>query len=390
MELTDDTEVMDSWPTWLAPIIGVSMYVAFRSTMALGANLQRFSMQREAAREFPRPRSQQPLLITGVVLFTVSGVLLSVPLIFAPQSLLSPCGVIIFIANAVFASCLNNERFEWRSDGMSLAGIAVGVVLCVIAAPKQTSSLTSSELIALCAQPLFISFMLLLIGVIISLFLVSRKLVNQLASPECYRSSSFSSPAIRSRTKSESSDSPPTLTTPPVHAAEPDPRAHTTFVLSLCMGGLAGCLGGLNITATKSILSLIVGTWQAEGFVAVLLSPAAWLIGFGLLFTYAAQIRRTTDGLEQCPAMIFVPVQTVTEENVAILGGLLYFQEYRQLSLSSAALFALGVVLAVGCVVRLTATRIRRSGGLEAAGESHQTPVKSGADPGEADGVDLL
>ena len=150
----------------------------------------------------------------------------------------------------------------------------------------------------------------------------------------------------------------------------------------MCLGGLAGCLGGLNITATKSILSLIIGTWEAAGFVAVLVSPAAWLIGLALLLTYASQIRRTTDGLEQCPAMIFVPVQTVTEETVAMLGGLLYFQEYRQLSLSSGALFACGLLISTASVVMLTAERVSRSGGLQSVRTS-RARSKSGATGGE-------
>lgn len=44
-----------------------------------------------------------------------------------------------------------------------------------------------------------------------------------------------------------------------------------------------------------------------HGFVAVLVDPAAWFIGLGVAATYVAQIRCTTDGLERCPAMVFVP-----------------------------------------------------------------------------------
>ena len=81
--------------------------------MALGANLQRYSMRLEemSMREFgtSRTKTRQPLLVLGVALFTGSGICLSIPLIFAPQSLLSPCGVIIFVANAIFAHRLNGE-----------------------------------------------------------------------------------------------------------------------------------------------------------------------------------------------------------------------------------------------------------------------------------------
>ena len=98
---------------WFAPVLGVSLYIIFRSTMALGANLQRYSMRLEemSMREFgtSRTKTRQPLLVLGVALFTGSGICLSIPLIFAPQSLLSPCGVIIFVANAIFAHRLNGE-----------------------------------------------------------------------------------------------------------------------------------------------------------------------------------------------------------------------------------------------------------------------------------------
>jgi len=305
--------------------------------MALGANLQRYSMRLEAMRQQPRPRRKQPLLVAGVALFTGSGVLLSLPLIFAPQSLLSPIGVIIFVANAAFARCLNGERFSLRVDGLYLTGIVIGVVTCVLSAPKETSGYTIDELIALCGQPLFIGFMSALCTAIVALLTARRFLLKRMAH-----------------------------TRRPLAADEPRPVEETggwaPLALAFCLGSLAGCLGGLNITATKSIFSLIQGTWQQSGFVAVILSPATWLIGLGLLATYITQISCTTDGLARCAATVFIPVQTVTEESIATLGGLLYFREFTQFTPRSAAFFVAGMCLSIACVARLTAVRIQRDG----------------------------
>ena len=312
---------------WYFAMIGVALYVVFRTTMALGANLQRYSMRREAAAEHPRRKMRQPLLVLGVVLFAGSGICLSVPLIFAPQSLLSPCGVIIFVANAIFATCLNGETFLWRRDGVCLVGVTAGVIMCVFAAPKESHGHTTDELIELLKQPPFIVFMSLLLSAIIFLLVSRWRLIAAIDTTEGNRVS---------------------------------PR--TQVALAGCLGTLAGCLGGLNITCTKSIFSLIQGTFETSGVVGVLTSPATWFIGISLGLTYVSQIRATTDGLQRCVVSIFVPVQTVTEESIATLGGLIYFREFMQFDVVRATLFAVGMTISITSVTLLTALRIRRDG----------------------------
>ena len=401
-------DLRQEWPEWVAPTIGVVLYLLFRSMMALGANLQRFSMRRELTFENPRPKQKQPYLVLGVVLFTGSGVMLSIPLIFAPQSLLSPIGVSIFVANAAFAHCLNGERFSCASDGLYLGGVTAGVITCVITAPKETSGLTVDQMIALCAEPLFIGFMVTLVCVIFFLVVVRPSLIKgvQVAPVDlraevggagninsgCGDGSGGRSDIGESSLGPASNSSTPERPTDSLQAAlhsvgasdsdaiangstsngiaaaansavhgtaAASTRAHVA--LAGCVGSLAGCLGGLNITVTKSIFSLIEGTWVKSGFVAVLISPGTWVIGIGLLCTYVAQIRMTTDGLERCPAMIFVPVQTVTEETVATLGGLIYFREFTQFTTTTAIAFFCGISLSVMSVISLTAVRIKRS-----------------------------
>ena len=77
--------------------------------------------------EEQRLRRRQPLLVGGLVLWVAAGIFLSVALVFAPQTLLSPCGVIIFVANAVFAYYLNEEIFYWKVDGVANLFVMAGV-----------------------------------------------------------------------------------------------------------------------------------------------------------------------------------------------------------------------------------------------------------------------
>eukprot|EP00658_Telonema_sp_P-2_P008284 TRINITY_DN13109_c0_g1_i4.p1 TRINITY_DN13109_c0_g1~~TRINITY_DN13109_c0_g1_i4.p1 ORF type:complete len:147 (+),score=37.64 TRINITY_DN13109_c0_g1_i4:320-760(+) len=119
-------------------LMGVGIYMFGRSSMALGGNLQRYSMLQEWNKpdEHQRSKMKQPILVLGIVLFVVSGLFLSAALLFAPMSILGPCGVVFLVANAGFAHRLNGERFVWAEDGICSVLIMAGVITCIVAAPK--------------------------------------------------------------------------------------------------------------------------------------------------------------------------------------------------------------------------------------------------------------
>jgi len=307
-------------------MIGLAIYMVFRSTMALGANLQRYSMRRELEKpeEDRLPLKKQRLLYMGVIVYAGSGILLSTALIFASPTLLSPCGTIIFVANAFFATKLNKEPFSWRLDGGCIFMIICGSIAVVLSAPKDDDDFDTEKLIWLCKQPSFISFLVVLMLLILAMWKAERLL------------------GCRGRD---------------VQASRWKRSA-----LHISRGALAGGLGALNITFTKSIFSLIQGQIDSGGFVSVLKSPLLWVVGLLLAGSYVAQMTATTKGLKRTPAMVFVPAQSVTEETCAGLGGLFYFQDYLKFTPVRAVVYTFGVAATIAAVVLLARIQIARQG----------------------------
>jgi len=395
-------------------VIGLIIYMFGRTTMALGANLQRYSMRAEMEKEEAerRPKGKQPVLVTGVVLYTGSGGILSIALIFASPTLLSPCGTIIFVSNIIFAYYINKEPFAWKLDGGCMLLIVIGTLLVVFAAPKENQKYSNDELIALCKEPSFIAFVTFLVGFILLLlvtpWLLGENRKAQAMDPASAKPSTESSEAMphsaastppqiktaRSPTSSPSTleeeersplcdtsayqgrednedneelqgetsaQGPPTIVT-----AEEGPEGDKMLwwkrlILSVSYGALAGAIGALNITFTKSIFSLIGGELEKNGFVGVLASPLLWVIGIGLGCTFVSQMYVTTKGLERSPAMIFVPAQSVTEETLAVMGGLFYFQDFKLFNLGTALMFVGGESLTIAAVLLLARFQMDRS-----------------------------
>ncbi len=317
---------------WVCSAIGLAIYMVFRSTMALGANLQRFSMQRELKKSEDErvPMKKQRLLYLGVVLYAGSGVLLSTALIFASPTLLSPCGTIIFVANAFFATKLNKEPFSWRKDGACIGLIILGSIAVVLSAPKTgDGDLTNDKLIWLCQQPSFIIFLSCLFAFVILMWRAPRILK---------RSGGTDVPGWRRN------------------------------AMYISRGALAGSLGACNITFTKSLFSLFGGEISKGGIVAVLKDPFMWFLGLVLAVFYVSQMTATTRGLKVTPAMIFVPTQSVVEETGAALGGLFYYQDYTRFTLPKGIVYAMGVLCTVTAVIMLARLQIARQDRASAGG----------------------
>lgn len=313
--------------------IGVGIYLVGRSSMALGGNLQRYSMDQESKKpiEEQRKRTKQPILVTGFILFVGSGIVLSSAVVFAPQSLLAPCGIVFIIANAIFASKLNGEDFVWKEDGVCTAFIMIGVTMCVIAAPKEeegqgdkaVKTYTKEELVQLYQSWTFIVFVVGAASIVAG-FLYANKTI--------LREFEYDWDKLKM-----------------------DRRKMT--IINLSFGFMAGVLGGFNITLTKSMFSVLGG--EAEnGILSLLSSWALYVLGITLLFTFVFQMLNVTDGLERCNALVVLPCQSVAEEVTAAIGGILYFQDYKQFSTWSALVFLVGDSMCVVSVIVMVFLRM--------------------------------
>mmetsp|Transcript_14330 Transcript_14330/g.19595 ORF Transcript_14330/g.19595 Transcript_14330/m.19595 type:complete len:471 (-) Transcript_14330:304-1716(-) len=314
------------WP------VGVAIYISGTVGESLGANLQRRSLTTEQSKAEEDPSYEMPAKMSqrmwmwGFVLFVGAGIGMSVALFFASQTMLAPLQLFLFLFNAVFANVINREPFSWLGyDGLATFLVMAGVVMAVVSAPKVNHEYSDEEMIDLMKQPGFISFCCVAFVFLVALYAAKRYILHS-----C---------------KGE----PRSI---------PHQRRYLRTVLNMSYGALAGAFGGVNVTLTKTVFSLIVGQYQDSGLAGVLTSPLLYGTGFVLVATYVLQILVTVNGLEVASAIIVISAHAVTEEVVATLGGILYFQDYKHFQPWQWGVFMSGTALAIFAVVLLSHLRL--------------------------------
>ena len=333
------------WP------LGVTIYISGTIGEALGANLQRKSLTTEEYRAEedpsyqPRGKFQQKLWTIGFFLFVFAGIFMSVALFFASQTVLAPLQLFLFVSNAIFANCINKENFRWLGwDGLALFFVIVGVTMSLVSAPKHTESYSNDELMWLMQQPGFISFCCLAGSFIIFIWFIKRRILAS-----CHN----------------------------------DPRGiqrrWLRTVLNMSYGATAGAFGGVNVTFTKTVFSLIVGQYNNGGMVGILSSAVLWVFSIILVGTWLLQIIVTVSGLEVTSAIIVISAHSVTEEVVATSGGILYFQDYLKFEPWAWAVFITGNLIAISSVIGLSHLRLRDAEAKEqqARQQSISAPVSA-------------
>jgi hypothetical protein len=339
------------WP------IGIAIYVAGTVGEALGANLQRKAITDDGARQAADPAYESPgkgkltAWKAGFFLFVFAGISMSLALFFSSQTLLAPLQLCLFLSNAIFANLMNKEPFAWLgADGLATLGVMVGILSCVLSAPKHADTYSDDQMLELMKQWGFISFCCGAFSLIVTIYFTKSRLLR---------------------------------------ACDGDPTKiasnYRRTVLNMSYGALAGAFGGVNVTLTKTTFSLMGGEFEDDGVWGVLSSPVLWCVSAVLVGTYIMQIKVTVDGLEETSAIIVISTHSVTEEVVASLGGILYFQDYKKFGDkwpydAAVPMFICGNLLAVFSVVILSHMRLSAAGekgtGKPAGLDGEQTPMK--------------
>ena len=80
-----------------------------------------------------------------------------------------------------------------------------------------------------------------------------------------------------------------------------------------------------------------------------------WVMIFALVVSWLLQMFWINWGLVHCPAIFIISLEAVFNELIAVLGGMLYFQEYKAFTAEGIAVFSVGVLLSlVGVAVIAT------------------------------------
>ena len=361
---------------------------------ACGANLQRLSatLEEKKAREGskePRPVRKQPLFILGIIMLVGGGIVSATALVFSAQSLLAPLILLMFVSNPIFAYYLNGEPFNPRTDGVCTAIIMTSVILVVYFAPHHSATYDAEHLRWLFTQPPFIAFAAIIAAFVASAWYVKRQL--------------FLKSGMNWANLTDLRD---------------------LAIVHISYGVLAGTFGGLNITLTKCTFTLIIDEFEDGkkngdfwgGVGGVLSSWALYVVSFSLLGTFFLEQKSIADGLQvgcaeasafdrfvraaqsrvsslhlvsrpptqhtltRLPprppqvssAMIVVSTLAVTEEIVATLGAMMYFQDFHLFTMKKAIVFGIGSFIGVVTVVIMATLRLRAT---------HRPPADAAARP---------
>jgi len=152
---------------WIA---GFSIGLAFSFLAALGLNLQKLSMNREALKpkKERRPTIKQPLWVIGLSLITSGSLLDFVAFGMAPQSLLAPLGALSLVWNLLIAPLFNSEKLT-RQNLVATGVICFGTLLTVIFAAHSTPTYTLEDLMSLYTKPVMILYIIVVVSFLVTL-----------------------------------------------------------------------------------------------------------------------------------------------------------------------------------------------------------------------------
>eukprot|EP00924_Labyrinthula_sp_SR-Ha-C_P016739 snap_masked-scaffold_6-processed-gene-13.17-mRNA-1 protein AED:1.00 eAED:1.00 QI:0/-1/0/0/-1/1/1/0/532 len=300
-------------------LVGVFLYAFGAFFLAFGVVLQKYSINKEAEKsavsKVETPKYKQPIWVLGIVLYGSSGGFMSAALGFAPQSLLSPLMSVVIVSNALLSRFLLSEPLTSR-DFKCVVIIVFSVILTTLSAPSSDESPSVEDLIELYSE---IPFILYCVSVV--LLLLFFKYENQ-------------------RGKKLLADLKTT-----------DLAPRDSFRYSFSFGAAAGVWGGLSVTMMKSVITILVDVFDEEGVGGVFSTPLLYPLLGVLVTCWYMQLSWINTGLERYPSVFIVSIEAVLNEVVAVSGGILYFQEFKNFDLIGGIGFGVGITMGLTGIV---------------------------------------
>jgi hypothetical protein len=306
-----------------------------------------------------------------MLMFLVSNVVGStIQITTLPLPVLSTLQASGLVFNTAFATLLLGEpftRFSLIGTFLTCSGAALIAAFGAISEPAHNLQ----QLLHLLAQRDFIMWMVATILVVIATILFAHVL-KMWSSHKRIAESLAKTERPRSRTGSISTDRQRNLSRS-FTAQLPHPlrirvnRLRLTRGLSYAL--ISGILSAHSLLVAKSAVELIVRTIvdhknQFDRF-------QSWLILIALLFFALTQLYYLHLGLRLCSTSVLYPFVFCIYNIIAILDGLIYFQQGSRLSSRDAGLVALGTAILLTGVLALS-WRLDDTNPEEAA---HQSPV---------------
>lgn len=310
--VNDDGELLDG--LWY---IGVSLSIFSSVASNLGVNTQKFSLTQEIKRVkakaqltveevHEQPYLVQPIWLLGLLLIILGAVGDFAALGFAAQSLATPVGGFTLVANMFFGHFLLKEHIGKR-DLFATLLILCGVVLVAVSGEKTEKTFDLECLLELYKRKIFIFYIIGVILVCISLLMFAMYL---------------------SKLRSQAPNSSTYLRLRRIHPIIPT--------------ALSGILGSQSVLFAKSTAEILKVTFTEEN---QLDSYEPYLIVLAMLATIFSQLHWLAHSLRLFDALLVVPLFQCFFISGGVVGGAVFFDEFKTLSETDKALFGVGLGL---------------------------------------------
>ncbi|KAJ2784045.1 hypothetical protein H4R18_001358 [Coemansia javaensis] len=323
--------------------------------------------------------------VLGLAIFVLGNVVDFVALQFAPQSLVAPLGAVALVTNVIIAPLLNGERIGLCDVG-GIALIIAGCVVVVVFSGISQQNFRLCVLVQLLRARPTVLFLCVISAAVLGIYLflwaveagIDRHrdeycALDHAPGPE---PAPAPLPAIGSDGASDDGDPEQQqqqqqhakhqarlgsrLRAVPLHlqsvarlhplrglrrhvrAVRPDSR-RARFGLPLAYASLGSMMAALTTLFAKSLVNLLSATLfdRDNQFTSAL----SWAILLVTVFTAVSQVYWINQGLQRYDALLQVPVFYVVWTVLDIIGGGIYFNEFRSFTPAKYGLFALGVAV---------------------------------------------
>lgn len=364
----------DEWE-WL---LGILLCLGGAAGTNLGLTVQKLSFMRNDAcdRRHQRAAMRQPLWLLGLAIFLCGQTMNLVAFGYTSQALAATLGSFSLVTNGVFAPLILGEKLTY-TIATSIAVIVAGSILVVLSSSHASQEYTLAELVALYQRELFIGYMSCLgVAFAVCMLLMWRekrqlraakaRLAGWVAALEA-KQHEFD-PTVPSGAADDGLQADPEMagrgvtvdatttngaggreyepligshrTSPPPEYRVPAPSSVTPIVAGAILSGCSVLFGKCTVQLVKSSLE----------FENEFTHPLSWLITLVFLACALGAVGYLNLGLHRGTALFVVPLYYVLNTILAILGGLVYFEEFSRFTPLQAALFATGVATTVAGV----------------------------------------
>ncbi|KAL2432374.1 hypothetical protein ABEF95_007013 [Exophiala dermatitidis] len=335
--------------------IGIIVGLLSTSIQSLGLTLQRKSHIIEDAKHLPetrRPPYKRRKWQLGMFMFLISNLVGStIQITTLPLPVLSTLQASGLVFNTAFATLFLGEPFTYFSlvgTILTCSGAALIATFGAIAEPAHNLR----QLLELLHQRDFIIWMVATMIVVLATILFAHAL--KIWSSHKHLAQTLPK-SERPRSVSTTSGRPPTLNRSFTAQLPQLVRVRVSrmrVTRGLCYALISGILSAHSLLVAKSAVELLVRTIidhknQFDRF-------QSWLILLALLFFALTQLYYLHLGLRLCSTSVLYPFVFCIYNIIAILDGLIYFQQASRLSALHAGLVALGTAILLSGVLALS------------------------------------